>query len=135
MAKNIGIWIDKKNALIVDLSAINHEVKVVESDIEFFHPKGGSRSKTVYGPMMNIKEKSYSEREKHQSKKFFLDILEQIKDCDLLYILGPGEMKMNFKKFIEERNLDHPNIMGVETADNMTNNQLIAKVKSFFPNY
>lgn len=132
MEKNVGIWIDKKHALIVDLSQSKIEVMEIESNLEFFNPKGGTRSKTVYGPMITVKEKSYMEREKRQSIVFFQNILYHIKDCHQLYIFGPGEMKKTFKKFMDEQNLEYPKVIGMKTSDNVTNNQLVAKVKAIF---
>jgi len=46
--------------------------------------------------------------------------------------MGPGEAKLELKKEIEKSKALIPKIVGVQTSDKMTNNQIAAKVKSYF---
>ena len=129
-----GIWLDKKEAIIVDLLGKTTALRRIDSNIESYHPKGGSRSKTVFGPVMTVKEKSYLEREKKQMNQFFKDLVNQIKGSSEIYICGPAEMKFNFKKYLDGMPSFNLNIIAIETIDRMTENQLKAKVKSAFLN-
>ena len=56
MNRKTGIWIDKRKAYIIHLVNHKSEVVVLDSEIETYHVKGGSRSKTVYGPVITVKE-------------------------------------------------------------------------------
>jgi hypothetical protein len=53
-------------------------------------------------------------------------------DADKILIMGPGEAKLELKKEIEKSKALIPKIVGVHTSDKMTNNQIAAKVKSYF---
>ena len=132
MITKTGIWIDKKQAYIIDLIGKKTAIRTLESNIETYHPKGGSRGKTVFGPVMTVKEKSYIEREKKQMSEFFKDLVNQIKESSHLYIFGPAEMKFNFKKYLDCVSSYSPNILAIHTIDRMTENQMKAKVKSVF---
>jgi hypothetical protein len=46
-------------------------------------------------------------------------------------IFGPGEAKVELKKRLENVDL-HGHIVGIETTDKMTDNQIVAKVRQRF---
>lgn len=130
----IGIWLDKKTAYIVTLK--NGDVSVletVESELEFFNPRGGSRSKTRWGPQQVVQDSRYLEREKHQLKRYFQAIIDKVKDADTMVIFGPGQTTQKLKKEIDNH---HPEVAGriakVEKANSMSDNQIIAWVRNFY---
>ena len=55
-----------------------------------------------------------------------------IRDAESILLFGPGEAKGELKKRLEKDNLGE-RIVGVETADKMTDQQIAAKVKNHFP--
>lgn len=58
-------------------------------------------------------------------------MIEFIHGATAIYIFGPGEAKGEFRKRVEHKGLGDC-ITGVEAADNLTNNQIAAKVQDFF---
>ena len=132
MKKRTGIWIDKKEAYIVSLTVDNVETKHFESSIDTFHPKGGSRGKKAYGPVITVKEKSYLEREKQQTQVFLQRIYTEISDSSQMYIFGPAQMKDQLEKFILNLPEPRPQVLKLEAADSMTKKQITAKVKDFY---
>ena len=132
LERKTGIWIDKREAYIITLFEGNSDIKHLKSYIETYQPKGGSRSKTVYGPVTTIKEKSYVEREKQQTRKFLQRVCAEISDHALLYIIGPAQMKDRLEKFIVDLPQPRPKIMQSESEDSITPNQMVAKVKAFY---
>jgi stalled ribosome rescue protein Dom34 len=132
MNNKIGIWIDKKNAYLVKFENDQVNVEILNSEIDDFHPKGGTRSKTAYGPMQTVKEKTYLEKEKNDKASFFKQIVSKINNADYLYIIGPAQMKTELAKYVAELNNFKPNVLGVESADSMTENQIVATLKSAF---
>ena len=132
MKKKIGIWLDFKEANIIVLDKEEPKLETIYSEIERFHPKGGARSKTPYGPMDKISERTYLKRRKSQEKKYFDKLIAAVQDADDLFIFGPAEAKDGFLKAIKKSGNFHPNLKGIERADSMTENQKIAAVKSFF---
>ncbi|NNK90260.1 MAG: hypothetical protein HKO89_06585 [Saprospiraceae bacterium] len=135
MEKKAGVWIDKKKAQLVTFSGENVNIKILESGIETFHPKGGTRSKDVFGPVITVKEKTYLEKEKRQHKKFFEEIFTAIKSMDYLVIMGPALMKKELAKFIDNVNGPKPELLDVQSADSMTENQIVAEIKKAFRHF
>ena len=50
----------------------------------------------------------------------------------MLYIFGPAEAKVGLEKAMMDDHNFKPIILGVETADSMTQNQMVAEVRAFF---
>lgn len=131
--KNIGIWLDKNQAHIVVLENNNETLKTIPSNIEHFHVRGGSGTRLKGGPQDVVQDSKYLEREKHQFRNYFNEIIPEIEDAENIVIFGPAEAKIKFKKELEENHKDIDNKVGkVETADSMTNNQVIAWVRDFY---
>jgi microcompartment protein CcmK/EutM len=142
MKKYIGIWVDHKKAVIVTKKQPERSyeedaeiaVTQISSDVERkVRLAGGSRTRnTPWGPQEVAVDSKIEARQKQQLKKFYYQIIEFIKDADKILILGPGEAKLELKKEIEKSKALIPKIVGVHTSDKMTNNQIAAKVKSYF---
>lgn len=132
MKKQIGIWLDFKEASIIDLSIVETRVDKISSEIEHFQPRGGAHPKLRWGATENISERTYLERRKQQEKAYFQKLIDAVREGDELFIFGPAEAKDNFIKAIKNSNNFHPSVRGVERANRMTDNQKIAKVKAFF---
>lgn len=131
--KKIGIWLDKKTAYIVTLSGADANMDSIDSELEFFHIRGGSRSKTRWGPQQVVQDSRYLEREKHQLKKYFTAIMEKIADADAVVIFGPGQTGQKLEKEIAENHHEFlPRIVKVEIANSMSDNQIVAWVRDFF---
>ncbi|NER16855.1 hypothetical protein [Spongiivirga citrea] len=128
-----GIWIDKDKALIVTLKNGKESLKSIESNIEHFKAHGGSGTRLKGGPQDVVQDSKYLEREKHQTKRYFSNIISEIKDTDSLVIFGPAGTNEKFKK---ELHTNHSSIAtkikAVEKADSMTDNQVKAWVRDFF---
>ena len=142
MKKYIGIWIDHKKAVIVTKKQTERsyeedtEIAMTEisSDVERkVRLAGGSRTRnSPWGPQEVAVDSKVEARQKQQLKKFYHRIIEGITDADKILIMGPGEAKLELKKEIEKSKALIPKIVGVHTSDKMTNNQIAAKVKSYF---
>lgn len=131
--KKTGIWIDKEKAHIITLDGEKDYFRTVESDVEFYNVRGGSRSKTPWGPHQTVKDIKYTDREKHQLKAYFEDLAGQLANAEALYVFGPGDTKDKFRKALSE---NHPEIAkkieAVETADSITERQMVQRVKEHF---
>ncbi len=131
--KQIGIWLDKEKAHVVTLHHGDETFETIQSELEFFNPKGGSRSKTRWGPQEVVQDSRYLEREKQQLQRYFDRIISIVGKADELGIFGPAETGKKLEKFIEEK---HPlltqKVKTVKKADSMTDNQIKALVRDFF---
>ena len=132
MKKQIGIWLDYKEAIIINLYGAQPTVKTIASEIEDFHLKGGARSKTPYGPMDKTSEKKLLERRKKQADNFYKKIMEQTKNADEILIMGPAEAKIGLRKKMTNDKAFSPFVVGFETVDSITENQKVAYARDFF---
>ncbi|TFG73356.1 MAG: hypothetical protein E4H26_09905, partial [Flavobacteriales bacterium] len=121
---NIGIWIDKEKAHLVTLYNNEIDIKTLYSEIENFHPKGGSRSREKWGGTQDVvKESTYMEREKQQLKKYFENLAHELSDADEVVILGPSDTPDKFRKALTEKHgLLNGKVRSVIKCDSLTEN-------------
>ncbi len=131
--KKIGIWLDKEKAHLVTLRNEDVRFRTIYSDIEFFHPKGGARSKTRWGPQDVVQDSKYLEREKHQLKLYFKELAKTIENAEAIAIFGPADTNAKFYKELSENYKTLAlKVKTVEKVDSMTENQVKAMVRDFF---
>lgn len=128
----IGIWLDFRTANIITLKEKKVDSKTIHSKINTSKPKGGSSSSFRWGSTDTISEKHYLERRKNEERAYYEEILEVVKAADELFIFGPAEAKNGLLKAIKAHKSFKPIFKGIETADSMTDNQKVAKVRAFF---
>ena len=61
----------------------------------------------------------------------FPEVVESLRDAEAILIFGPGEAHGELKKRLEHARLGD-RVVGIETADKMTDNQITAKVRERF---
>lgn len=132
MSRKIGIWLDTRMAYVIYIKGEEAEIQEIISQVEDFHPTGGARSKTLWGPQDSLDEHKYLERKKHQLKSYFEEIIQKVQKGDDLYVFGPAEAKVGLQKVIAAQKQFPGNLLAVETADQMTENQKIKQVRTFF---
>lgn len=132
MSRNVGLWIDHKQAY-----AIWHEdgrVEVISSHIEPpAHYSGG----TQLGGKLNQKgdvELHHNDRFRLQLNKYYRQVMSALKNADSILVMGPGQAKIEFEKTMKKHKSMQDRILKVETADKMTKNQMIAHVREFYRN-
>lgn len=128
--KNTGIWLDKEKAFIVTLENNKESFVVIESNIENYKI---TANKSIGGAQEVAKDLKYLEREKHQFKSYFKNIVSKIGSIDALVLFGPAETYKRFKKELEEHYTSiNGKVKHVQKADSMTNNQIIALIKDSY---
>lgn len=132
MNRNVGLWIDHKQAY-----AIWHDdgkVEVITAQIEPpAHFSGGTRMGGKQTSKADT-ELRRSDRFRLQLKKYYQQVISMLKHADSIFIMGPGEAKIEFEKAIKKNKDLERRVLKVETADKMTRNQMIAYVKNFYKN-
>ena len=136
MEEKIGIWLDLRSAFIVFLKEekgkISTRFKLIESDIPSKRAKGGARSSVPWGPMHKVAEDKLLDKRNFRIKEYMEEIKSEIKKGKELYIFGPASAKEELKKSIYNDPNCKINILKIETADQMTENQKVARVREFF---
>jgi hypothetical protein len=118
----VGIWIDHKKAVIVSIAAGHVTTKTLESDVGP-HPH-------FSGCQEGGGEKKYEERHSHELDGFYDDVIRQCGEPDALLLFGPGEAKLQLKDRLGRSNAER--IVAVESADKLTDPQIVAKVKEHY---
>lgn len=135
MKKQTGIWLDSREANFIELvdgDLVNF--RKIDSNNHIGNAKGGSSGGGRQGgTAAGVSEKKLVNRQHNQEDRYYDEILDNIKDADEVVIFGPGEAKDHLLNAIKA----HPShfnsdLMAILTADNMTEHQKIAYVKTFF---
>jgi len=134
--KKIGIWIDKRKAKIISIEDREEHLHTIASGIEDFHVKGGSGTKFKGGPQDVVQDRKYLEREKHQLTAFFKAIASYITGAGAIVIFGPAQTGEKLcKEFLEKYPSLHRKLKGLEKADSMNDNQLVAWVRDYYTSH
>ena len=124
MKRNVGLWIDHTKAVIFSLADEGAEIKRISSELERdVRYSGGEQKESA--------EKHKDKRLTGYLKNYYDEVLSYICNAESILIFGPGEAKSELKKRLENEKL-HKNIVGMETTDKMTDNQIVAKVRQYF---
>jgi hypothetical protein len=136
MKKNIGIWIDSKQALIIRLSKNGENfIKKIESKIETrVRVPGESKKFGRFGGQYLTYEKNRFNKKNEQVTNFIKELLKEIENCDALVIFGPAKMKKLLEKEIRNNMRFSSKLLGVHNSDLLTENQMVAWVKDYYNN-
>ncbi|TDE31395.1 hypothetical protein E0I61_01470 [Flavobacterium ranwuense] len=134
MKRQTGIWIDTSKAIIVTLEGNKDEkISEIDSDVEnrVYHDKEGDKG-TFSGVHHGNNETKFENRKKEQMDFFIKEVLAYVKGADELFVFGPAEAKIRLEQKIQDEKLFANKLKAVETADKMTLNEIVAKVKKFY---
>jgi len=135
MKKNIGIWLDTHQAIVISLSNGDQPVKTIESNIDTRERiPGESKKYGRFGGQYLTYEKNRENKKILQTNQFLKILLKEIEDCDAVVLFGPSIMKTIFEKEIKNNLNLIGKLLGVFDADSMTENQMVAWVKAFYKN-
>ena len=130
MNQNIGLWIDHKQAFLIWHD--RKKVEIIPSNLEpRTHFSGGTRVGGRYNQSVDS-ELRYNDRYNNQLSKYYEQVIATIQNADSIFIMGPGEAKLELERAIRKHKALITKLLKIETADKMTKNQMIAYVRDFF---
>jgi hypothetical protein len=132
MTKEIGLWIDHREAIIVTITDSGEEIKRITSDSEkHIRYSGSAHSKTPEG-LKEVTSEDRSDRKfTNMLNSYYDEISAVLRDADSIQIFGPGEAKGELEKRLEQEGLK-ARILTSETTDKLTEHQIAAKVREHF---
>jgi len=131
--RNIGVWLDKDKAHVVRIENNREALFTIPSNMDHFHIHGGSGTRFKGGPQDVVQDSKFLEREKHQHKAYFKELTTMVEEADHLAIFGPAQTFERFAHHIKRYNKPlFAKVKGIQKADSMTTNQVIALVRDFF---
>jgi uncharacterized protein YunC (DUF1805 family) len=132
MKTKVGLWIDNKKAVIVAVTDKGEEIGLVVSKVEKQLQRSGDSP--LKGPYEARKVPADDSRQRTFTAHlniYYEAVIACLRDAESILIFGPGEAKGELKKRLEKGKLGG-RIVGVETADKMTDRQITAKVRQYF---
>ena len=120
MTNEAGVWIDHKHAFIVILGHQGEETKRITSHVEKHVRYSGDAGE-------DIEDRRFDD---HLSR-YYDRVIALLHDAGAVLIMGPGEAKGELQKRLEDQEVNRP-IVSIETADKMTDGQIVAEVRHHF---
>ena len=124
MNRMAGVWIDHKKAVIVSASEGRVTTRTLESDVAA-HPHFG-------GQQDGGGEKKYEERHRERLERYYNEVIDHIGTPEAVLIFGPGEAKRELRARLGRSAAPSQPFVEIETADKLTEPQIVAKVKEHF---
>ncbi|MGB2661203.1 MAG: hypothetical protein WBD04_02325 [Candidatus Omnitrophota bacterium] len=132
MKKTVGLWIDRRKAVLVISTDKGEEIKLIISKVEKQRRRSGGVCSTDSYEALKIPADDSQEREFTEHLNIYYDaVISCIRDAEAILIFGPGEAKGELEKRIVKNKLGK-RIVGIETIDKMTDRQIAAKVRRYF---
>ena len=132
--KRIAVWVDHAKAHIVEIQGEEISEKTIESNVERQqHATGGTRipGKNFMKTGGSSEQHTKAVRNEHLHR-YYKDLVVAVDGAFQLVILGPAEAKKEFATFVEKSPKLAARLTGVETAEAMTDRQLVAWAKKYF---
>ena len=120
--KVAGVWIDHKHAYIISTSDRKNEgTYEVIKKIEAEHHTDKSSSESVH-----------HNKENQELKGFYQQVSTQLEGDDALFIVGPGKAQEELKNFLQQKQNFKNKEIELGTADHLSMNEMIAKIRTHF---
>ena len=133
MSSKAGLWIDHRQAFIVFIKEDEITTRKILSNLERrVKPSGGKRSSTPYSPRFEPADNRIDRKYTHHLDHYYEEVELALHGVESIYIMGPGEGKGEFKRYLQKQGGKYISDVTLETTDKMTENQIIAKVKQHF---
>lgn len=126
MTRQVGLWIDHRETLVVSLRDQGEATTRIESGMEkHVRFSGGNRSEE--GSADDQRDRQFTAH----LNRYYDDVISHIRDAESILLFGPGEAKLELEKRLASKGLGG-RVVGVETVDKMTAPQIAAKVRRHF---
>jgi len=126
MSKKVGLWIDRKMAVIVSVTNDVEAKRIITSDME--HYVLYSTVVPGDGSPENIRDRRFW----NHLGEYYEKIIAYISDATEIQIFGPGDAKFELQKHLESDGLAG-RIVGLENTGKLTYLQIATKVEKQFP--
>ena len=132
MSTKVGLWIDHRQAIVVDITEEGEKIEEIGSGVEKQLQRAGDRP--LEGNYESVQVPADDRRQRDLTKHlniYYAAVITAIRDAESILIFGPGEAKGELKEQLEKNHLSG-HIVDIETVDKMTNPQIAAKVRQYF---
>ncbi len=128
MSRSTGIWIDHARAMIVMFGEGAPVVDEVTSNAESHHKSIGSSGVRPPGHLKGAAIDRYERRRTAELKGYYTNVIRRCAGSKAIVVIGPGLAKRELVKQWRARTTPPP-IVAVETADHLTQRQIVAQAR------
>ena len=113
------IWMDSEHAKIFKISATGVEKKLMKHHDVAPHSS------------------HHDNHKQNAEEKFYHDVATEVSAADELLVFGAGVAKTHFKTHLEKHHHNQlaKHLVGVETLEHLTDNQILEAARKFFKKY
>jgi hypothetical protein len=132
MNDRAGVWIDHRKALIVAISPGGERTTQIVSNVEKHPARSGDSP--LQGPYEARQVPADDGRQRALTGElnvYYDAVVEVLRRFDSVLIFGPGEAKGELHERLAKMKLAE-RVAAIETADKMTDPQIVAKVRTYF---
>ena len=129
MKTKAGVWVDHREAVVVAITDKGEETGLVISHVEKQLRRTGDSP--LKGPFESLEVPASDSRQRALTghlNMYYDAVIACVRDAESILIFGPGEAKGELKARLDKNNLGK-RVVGIETADKMTDRQIAAKVR------
>ncbi len=129
MKTNVGLWIDRRKAIIVTVTDKGENTRLIRSRAERqLHHAGGSPLEEAYDRAQVPAHDRQQRTLKAHLNIYYGAVIASIRQAESVLIFGAGEALRELKNRLTRANLSG-RIVGMEAADKMTDHQIAAQVR------
>jgi predicted class III extradiol MEMO1 family dioxygenase len=126
MDKKVGLWLDRKKAVIVSITNDGEAKRIISSDMEHY---------ILYSTVVpgdGAPEEIRDKRFWNHLNEYYDKIIAHISDAAEIQIFGPEVAKYELQKRLDAEGLSG-HIVSVENTGKLTNIQIATRVEKRFP--
>lgn len=128
--KTVGIWLDRRKAVLVTIDEGNESSEVVESELERHPgPEGSRRTGLAYGPQVKSADRQIEDRNRLVVNRFYAEIIRRIGVPDRLLVMGPAQAKQEFASLVQKTSSLRNVTVKVEPADRLNESQVAERTR------
>lgn len=128
MKTAMGVWIDHKQAILVTNPAEPELIRLLSNIEKRIRYSGASKSRDFLAPHDATTEDGRDRRFEERLKHYYDEVISYLRDADEVFIMGPGEARLELQKQMLEQGLQKVSIT-LQPADKMTDEQVVAAVR------
>lgn len=133
MKRAAGLWVDHRKAVVVVVTDKGEETTLIISNVEKqLRRSGDSPLKGPYEAQKVPLEDSRQRLFTGHLNIYYDAVIACLRDTESILLFGPGEAESELKNRLK-RNKRDGRIVAIETVDKMTDRQIAAKVRQYFP--
>lgn len=131
MVNKVGVWIDKRQAVVATFTNDREACTHIPSDMESQERRAGDRADGPFESLNVPSDDVRDHKETAELNKYYDHVISHLKDAKAIFLCGPGETKKHLASRIEKNGHVCDNVI-VEAADHMTDAQFVAKARQHF---